>query len=37
VKEIISLHGGSIAIQSQLGQGSRVSLSLPIIDETPTP
>ena len=37
VKEIVSLHRGTITIQSQLGQGSRVSLSLPIIDETTTP
>jgi signal transduction histidine kinase len=37
VKEIVSLHRGTITIQSQLGQGSRVSLSLPIIDETATP
>jgi signal transduction histidine kinase len=33
VKEIINLHGGSLTIQSQFGQGSRVSFSLPVIDE----
>jgi signal transduction histidine kinase len=37
VKEIIGLHGGSVAIQSQFGQGSRVSFSLPVIDEENRP
>ena len=37
VKEIISLHGGSVAIQSQFGQGTCISFCLPIIDEKKLP
>ncbi len=33
VKEIISLHGGTLAIKSDLGRGTCVSLGLPVIDE----
>jgi signal transduction histidine kinase len=29
VKEIIELHHGHITIESNLGQGTRISLSLP--------
>ncbi len=33
VKEIISLHRGTITIQSQLGQGTCISICLPAIDQ----
>jgi signal transduction histidine kinase len=37
VKEIISLHGGNVSIQSQFGQGTCISFCLPIIDEKKLP
>ncbi|MEI7536854.1 MAG: ATP-binding protein, partial [Comamonadaceae bacterium] len=37
VKEIISLHGGSVAIQSEFGRGTCVSFYLPAIDKDDAP
>ena len=37
VKEIISLHGGNVTIQSKFGHGTCVSFSLPAIDKDDTP
>jgi signal transduction histidine kinase len=37
VKEIISLHGGNVTIQSKFGRGTCVSFSLPAIDKDDTP
>jgi len=36
VHSIISQHGGKIAVESEIGQGSTFSLSLPLLSVTPT-
>ncbi|MBX2989198.1 MAG: CHASE2 domain-containing protein [Bdellovibrionaceae bacterium] len=36
VKYFIELHGGSVRLESQVGQGSTVSFTLPLVDDTPS-
>jgi signal transduction histidine kinase len=37
VKEIVELHHGSVSVQSHLGQGTRITLSLPVnVDSSPS-
>jgi PAS domain S-box-containing protein len=37
VGQILKLHGGSIRVQSELGQGSEFIVELPLMDEEPNP
>jgi signal transduction histidine kinase len=34
VKQFVSAHGGEVAVESEVGQGSRFSFTLPIARET---
>lgn len=36
-KQLVELHGGSIWLESQLGEGSRFSFTLPVTQEVPQP
>lgn len=37
VKYFIELHGGRVRLESEIGQGSTVSFTLPLVDDTKNP